>query len=113
MADIVMKKGDRLPSVLYTCLPPEGTDISAAASAAFKFQPIAGGAVTSGACVILSASRDALALRYDWGVADTATAGDYKAEFVVTLGGKELTFPNDDPGGNSPFFSLRIWADVA
>lgn len=113
MSDIVMKRGDRLPSILFTCVPPPGTDISGATAAQFAFQAIAGGTVKGGAAVIVSSLADALVVRYDWAAGDTDTAGDFNAEFVVTIGGKEMTFPNDDPSGRAPFLSLRIWADVS
>lgn len=36
-------------------------------------------------------------LRYDWQAEDTDTAGEYDAEFEITVAGKVLTIPNDEP----------------
>ncbi len=103
--DFFIKKGDRLPSITATLYNPDGTiaDLMAA-TVAFKFRPKGGGVVTSGTAVVVSVNGK---VRYDWGASDTTTSGDFDAEWVVTVGGKEQTFPSDD------FIWLRITADVS
>ena len=50
--------------------------------------------VSSGSVSIISASRGDV--RYDWVVANTATSGNFQAEFQVTFAeGAVQTFPND------------------
>jgi len=52
-------------------------------------------------------------VRYDWQAGDTAAAGNFPAEFQITLpGGKILTFP---PGGFEPgksYIFVKITADL-
>jgi hypothetical protein len=112
--NIYMKKGDRLPA-LYYVLELAGTVLGTPDSVAFKFEPEAGGAVTSGAAAVESVSAGKVYVRYDWGAADTATAGRYRAEFVATYaGGKEITFPNGDGAAGGPqYLTLIISDDVS
>lgn len=106
-ADIYMKVGDRLPSITYVLVGPEGVmDLSTASGVVFKFELADGsGSPISGSCTIESESLGRV--RYDWGASDTATAGTYNAEFVATFSGKEMTFPNDN------YLRLIVKADVA
>lgn len=105
--DIWMKKGDRLPSITYVLVGPEGiVDLSSASGVVFKFELADGsGSPISGSCVVEDEGGGRV--RYDWGASDTAAAGAYNAEFVATFGGKEMTFPSNK------FLKLTVYEDVS
>jgi hypothetical protein len=111
---ILMKKGDRLPSLVYE-LGLERQDLTLPDSVAFRFEPVGNaGAVLGGACTIIGlvTGSDGYAkvkVQYDWAVNDTATVGKYVAEFVATYTGKEMTFPNGQP----QYLDMTIWEDVS
>lgn len=104
MADIIMKKGDSLPSIQATLIMPDGADLSLATSVTFQFEPIGGGSVVSGLCVVVDALNRKV--RYDWGGSDTVNAGDFRAEFLVNFSGRQERFPNDG------YLSLKIQDNV-
>lgn len=90
-----IKRNDTSPSLTYQ-LRPSSVDISGA-SVVFNMRDKAGNiAVSRGAAVIVTASGGAV-VRYDWQAGDTATAGEFRAEFEVTYAdGSVETFPNAD-----------------
>lgn len=95
MAEIVVKRNDRLPAVA-AILKQAGVIIDlTGCTVKFVMKP------KNGATVIVSAaativSPTAGTVRYDWGVLDTVTGGEYSAEFeITTAGGLRLTCPND------------------
>jgi hypothetical protein len=108
---VTMKKGDRLPSLTDTLVGPSGAVDLTGATVVFKFFPIVGGSVVSGSAVIEDATAGKV--RYDWGASDTATAGSYYAEWVATIGGKEMTFPNGDGTEGPQYIKLVVVADVS
>lgn len=107
---IYMKKGDRLPDLLYWLEGPEPlTALPSAVS--FKFEPSAGGAVTSGTADIIELTGGRVKVRYQWGASDTATIGTFRAEFVATFSGKEMTFPNGDGANGGPQYLVLVISD--
>lgn len=109
MADIVMKLGDRLPSIEYVLVGTTGPiDLSQASGVSFNFELASQtGTVKGGACVIVDASGGKV--RYDWAAVDTDTVGVYNAEFVANFAGKEMTFPVESP----KFLELEVEDDVS
>lgn len=106
MPDIEMKKGDRLPALYYQLIGPEGPLNLAGYTVEFAFELADGSGVPiTGACTIDNESLGIV--KYSWGAADTAVAGTYNAEFVGTVGGLEISFPNN------AFLELVIYDDVA
>lgn len=94
MADIVLKRGDRSPSVTAT-LRQAGVPIDlTGASVVFVMRSKSGQApakVNAAATIVTPASG---IVRYDWIAGDVDTAGLFYAEFKVTLTGKVVTCPN-------------------
>lgn len=94
-ADFTIKRNDRQPYIGGT-LTGGGTvpDVALAGSVVFHLaSAVSGSVVVSGAAVVHSAAD--WTVHYEWGTADTATAGMYHGEFQVTLNdGKTITFPN-------------------
>ena len=97
MPNIVMKKGDRLPFLVAELFGPNGIeDYSAVSGVAFNFKPSAGGAQKGGACTVVDASAAGrIKVQYAWSSTDTDTAGEWICEFVATIGGLQVTFPNN------------------
>ena len=105
-ADFQLKKGDRLPSLVATLYDASGVADLSSATVTFKMElasAVPGGTVISGSCTVLGSGQ----VRYDWGASDSATVGVYDAEFVVTISGKDQTYPN---GG---YFTVEIVQDVS
>lgn len=107
MADFSLKKGDRLPSIQATLTDATGIkDLTAASGVSFAMKlQVTPFTVVTGTGVIVDAPGGIV--RYDWGASDTTTAGKYNGEWVVTIGGKQQTFPNDG------FFVIEILADAS
>lgn len=105
--DFRIKEGDRLPSLAATLTDNEGifTDLASASGVVFKMVST-DGLTTKGptAAVIVDGARGRV--RYDWAAGDTDTAKVYNAEFVVTIAGKEQSFPVDG------FFTVEVEADL-
>ena len=107
MADINLKQGDRLPALYAVLTDANGTPVDLTGGTVIvKFKLIGGGTGTEkgGTCTIVDAANGQVS--YAWGATDTATPGDYNLEFVATLGGKQMTFPNEG------YASMRIWDDL-
>lgn len=68
--------------------------------------PTTADAIVRTAAIVNSPGTDGL-VSYTWVAADTDTVGEYWAEFVVVVGGKEITFPNGDD-----FILIRVGQDV-
>lgn len=108
---IRMKVGDRLPAIDRVLYKPDGTpqDLTGA-TVQFKFQlaPVNGGAagtVKGGSCTVLNVAGGQV--RYSWAAGDTSVAGVYRAEFIATIGGSDVSFPNQG------FLLLIIDPDVS
>jgi hypothetical protein len=88
---ILMKKGDRLPVPVFDLVSPDPTQDFSGATAVLKFELADGsGSPISGSCTVVSTAAGRLRVSYAWGASDTAVAGRYNAEFVVTVGGGEI-----------------------
>lgn len=106
MADFHIKKGDRSPSISAYLTDEEGVFDLTGATVAFKMQltPGGGGVITGVATVDDLTTGKVI---YAWGVSDTAVVGVYSAEWVVTIGGLERTFPSDG------FFLVEVEQDIS
>lgn len=94
MADtFYIKRGDTAPAILYKLLPTP-LDISGG-TVRFQVRDATGTTVIDSDGEIVDPGPDAPVVRYNWTEADTATPGEYEAEFRLTYsdGGIE-TFPN-------------------
>lgn len=107
MADFTIKQGDLEPAISAVLRDHDGdvVDLTAASGVSFQWQPIGGGALSSGSGTIDSASAGQVS--YSWTSGDTATVGAYKAEFVVDWGSsRDQTFPS------SGFITFRVEPDL-
>lgn len=97
MADIVIKKGDRSPSIDAT-LRKGGAVINLTGGTVNFVMRAKNGAPggspkVNAACTLVTPASGIV--RYDWAAADVDTPGIYHAEFKVTLSGLITTCPND------------------
>ena len=94
IANFHIRRGDRLPPIQALLNDATGAAISlGGATVAFVMEDRYGTVKAQGAATILDAN---LALvEYAWGATDTDTPGLYAARWVVTLGGKQMSVPND------------------
>ena len=78
------------------------------ASAVFNMREKAGRVNVNRASASIGFDDDGTFLQYDWAATDTDTAGEFEAEFEVTLasGGIE-TYPNNT------YINIRILDDIA
>ena len=97
-ADWTMKANDLAPSI-QAALTSNGAavDLTNATvkfimrSADANFVPGTGAVAINSPGVVVNAAGGIV--RYDWATGDTATPGNYVAEWQVTIGGKPETFP--------------------
>lgn len=100
-ADFQLKAHDLLPSIQATL----SADLTTATSVSFILKPVAGTTATKTPAVIVTPAAGVV--RYDWVAGDTATPGDYLAEWeVLWPGGKKQTFPT------LTYHSITILADL-
>lgn len=99
-----IKRGDTSPAIRYA-LDPAETNLT---GATVRFQmKLRGGAQVLDAAAQVIAATVTPTVQYNWAAADTATAGQFEAEFrVVYSDGAIETFPN------SGFIAIRIGEDV-
>lgn len=102
---INMKQGDLLPSITHPCTLAGAPVNLTSATIAFRFRSQAGGMVHTGAGVVLDPPEAGI-VKYDWQTGDTDVPGVYNAEFVATIAGKEISFPN------AGYFRLEIAAGL-
>lgn len=95
-----MKQNDTRPAFkVQLFLDDEVFDLTANEATAVEFNMATSGTVPAtlvshGACTIVDSVTGVV--EYRWVSGDTATPGDHKAEFQVTLsGGRIVTFPNN------------------
>ena len=86
-----IKRGDTSPA-LRMALAPETLNLTGA-SVQFQMRPKRGVTSIDEAADIITATPPVV--EYAWGAGDTATAGEYEAEFRVTYADASVeTFPN-------------------
>lgn len=89
-------QGARLPSLEFQAFDRSGPlNLSDASSPKFFMSSPDDGQVVDGATAVI-VNGAAGVIRYDWGTSDTATPGEYRAQFEVTKDGKKLRFPTND-----------------
>lgn len=96
MADFTIKRNDRLPELLATCLLANGApaDLTGAISVEFHMKTAGGGAAKVDAAGVLVTPAEGT-VKYVWTGTDTDTSGSYLAEFEVMFSGTRTeTFPN-------------------
>lgn len=88
-------QGDRLPVLTAGLKNGDGTAINLTGAAVVLRMAAEDGTVkiNSAACTIVDAPTGQVS--YAWGATDTDTVGDYRSEFLVTVGGLTFSVPND------------------
>lgn len=88
-------QNDRLPILTAQLLNGDGTPIDLASATVVLRMAAEDGTVkiNNGSCTIVSAPTGQVS--YTWGATDTDTVGDYRSEFIVTVGGLAFSVPND------------------
>ena len=108
MADVTIKKGDRLP-VLARQFTLDGDAINLTSSTVvFDMWNASTGTqvITAGACTVIEALTGDV--EYAWTATDaTLTAGQYLGAFTATFTGRTLTAPNNG------MIAIEIFADTA
>lgn len=96
MSDFQIKRGDRLPVLEATLLDSDGKPLNLATASTVQLRLRERSASTTaltGTCVITGAGRGEV--EYRWGASDTASAGTFDAELVVTWSdGRVQTVPS-------------------
>jgi len=97
MPDLIIKKGNTRPVLSYTCTRPDASTVNLT-GASVKFvmrNPTATGPAVNAAATVTSATAPAT-VSYTFTATDTALAGSYSGEFVVTYADTSTeTFPTD------------------
>lgn len=108
MADVTIKKGDRLP-VLARQFTLDGSAIDLTGSTVtFDMWNASTGTqvITAGSCTVTDASNGDV--EYAWSASDaTLSAGQYLGAFTALFSGRNLTAPNNG------MISIEIYADTA
>lgn len=98
MADFYIKRGDRLPVIRRTLTTSDGNAINLSGATVNFIYRIADeslpAVVGTGTVTIVTAASGIV--EYAWAAADTATAGEYNAEFEAQIGGLRITAPNSE-----------------
>ena len=109
LTDFYIKQHDTREPVVAICQDANGNAINLTTASTVKFNMKNG----AGTLIVNDSTHTSIVtpasgiIQYQWQAADTATAGDYTAEFQVTFAdGRILTFPNT---GN---FNVHITADL-
>jgi hypothetical protein len=110
-ADFTMKANDLAPSIQAALTSNNSAVDLTNATVKFimrpadtNFVPSAGSAKVNATGVVVNASGGIV--RYDWVTGDTATPGNYVAEWQVTINAKPETFPT------LTYHSITIVADL-
>jgi len=96
MADVTIKKGNRLPVLARQFLLDDVAVDLTGATVVFNMWGAASGTqvITSGSCSIVNAAQGRV--EYSWSSSDaTLAAGQYLASFTATFSGRTLTAPNN------------------
>ena len=97
MSDITIGVGDRLPIITRTItVDGAAVDLTGGTASFRVYDPATMTALISTSATISSPATAGI-VTYTWSAGDAAllTAGNYFAQFVVTLGSRNLTAPND------------------
>ncbi len=82
-------------------------NLTTAGSAFFNMRSSGGSVYISRGSVTITTAATGI-VTYNWGTADTRTAGDYSAEIeIVWANGTVETFPNDS------YWDVVVWDDIA
>lgn len=104
----MIKRNDRIPSIAATLTDAAGSPVDLTSSTVKFIMSVAPGGGTptlNVAATIVTAVAGTV--RYDWAVGNTATAGDFVAEWEVTFASaKKQTFPS------ASYNTITITADL-
>jgi uncharacterized protein YaiE (UPF0345 family) len=95
VADFHLKQGDLLPKIRSTLTYSDGTAVDLTGGSVVFRMRLRGAStpkVEANATIVTAASG---IVEYTWTGTDTNAAGEYEAEWVVTLSGSTFTVPND------------------
>jgi BppU N-terminal domain len=94
--DFTIKAHDRLPAIAATLVDAEQVPVNLTGATITFIMADATSRIVKTASAAVLVNPEQGQVRYDWASIDTATAGDYVAEWQVTYaGGKQQTFPSN------------------
>jgi hypothetical protein len=106
VADFTIKKDDLLPVIQATVTDADDAVVDLTGGTVKFLMMDAAGVLkinTTGGFVTDGSDGQ---VKYEWASDDTDTAGDYRAEFEITMSGKPVTAPNDD------YLTIKILDDL-
>lgn len=110
MADFDIKRNDQLPAIRAQLLMAETetpVDLTNALSVKFIMTRAVGETPKISSAGVMEVPLTSGIVRYDWTAVDTATPGEYLAEWEITwTGGKKQTFPTNS------YHTIAIFADL-
>ncbi len=106
MPDFVIAQGDREPSISDILTDQDDTPKNlTAGSIVFRRRLRPGGVKVENAAIIVG-DPTLGQVQYDWAPGDTDTPGVYDYQWVVTIAGKESTFPSNN------YEQFEIYEDI-
>lgn len=109
MERFYLKVGDTGRPIIIECRGSNGVvqDLTGASAVIFRMTPVNSNTAKVQAAATIEGAPTNGQARYDWLPADVDTAGEFDAEVVVTIAGKESTFPT----GPKPDRFVRVTID--
>lgn len=96
MADIALKRNDRLPVLQASLKNPDGSAVNLTGTSQRFVMRLPGAAAAKVTAVPTVVNASGGVVQYSWAAGDTDTTGTYQAEFEVTFaGGLIQTYPNN------------------
>ena len=105
---IIMKQGDRLPSLSVTAITNDGSPYDlTGATVVFNMRDVDTGTVKVNRSAAVLVDGPTGKIRYDWASSDLDTVGTFEAEFEATISSRKLSIPSNN------WIPIRVIDDIA